>query len=83
MVVIRRHFDEIDADDRATFGKPGDQFQDLIVDEAAMARGPSARRDRRIEAVDIDRQVIAFPSLNTLQNGIDTKLADLADREDI
>jgi len=60
----RRNLDEIDADD---IESPGDLTQNVLaftVGEAAAADRSGSRRDRRIETVDVDRDINALAGGN-------------------
>ena len=83
MVVIRRHLDQVDPDDPALPGQAVDQLQHLIVKKAPMRRRAGARRDRGVETVDIQRQILVHSDGNTGQHGLHPQFAHLTDRQDV
>src|ERR1700761_5643574 len=56
-IVGGRDLDKIGADENEPFANLAQKVLALIVGEAAMADSGGSRRDRRIEAVDVDRDI--------------------------
>ena len=50
-IVIRRDLDQIEPDNIATFGEAVDEFQDFVIEKAAVARRAGSGRDRRVESI--------------------------------
>ena len=81
VIIVRRDLDKVNADHGSAAHEPGTKLEDLVVGEAAMAGRAGARRDRRIETVDVDRHVIASGGGDAGKHGVAAKPADLPDAE--
>ena len=82
-IIGRRHFHQIDADDVAAPGNALQQLHDLPIEEAAVAGRARAGRDRGVERVDVDRDVVARTFGDQLQHALGAELAALAHRADL
>src|SRR6266545_1035054 len=58
VVVVRSDFDQVDTNHLALQRQSGKDLQSLVIRQSAMARRARSWRDGRVEAVDIDGQVI-------------------------
>src|ERR1700675_1872162 len=83
MVVVGCHFHEIDTDHVALRGEAREQFKSFVIQQTTVARGARARRDRRIETVDIDRQVITYALRDALQHTLDAEAPEVAYRNNV
>ena len=56
-IVIRRDFNQINADDIMPLGCRLQHLQHIVIEKPAMARRAGPRRNRGAEGVDVDRDV--------------------------
>src|ERR1019366_8264954 len=71
-VIVGRYLAQIHADDFAPFGEPLQDFHDVVVEEAAVARRSGSRRNGGIETIDVDRHVVARTRGNRCQHSFGT-----------
>src|SRR3990167_8066291 len=83
-IVGRRHLNQIHADDLAlaALGQRLDDFQHLVVEEAAMAGGAGTGGDRGVEAIDVDGDVVIDTLRDQLQHALAAEAPHIAHRED-
>src|SRR6185437_13813006 len=53
-----------------------------VIEKPAMARRAGAGRDRRVEAVDVDGDVVIGPARNLSEDALHAETAELAHRHD-
>ena len=82
-VVVGRDLNEVDADDVAALGKALKQFQDFVIEEAAVRGRSGARRDGGVEAVDVDGEVVARAFGDAGKDGIGSKATNVSNRQDV
>ena len=83
VVVVGRHFDQVDAD-ASRAASPGLQhLQHLVVEKTAVARRAGARCDRRAEAVDVQRDVDPRALGNAGDDAFGSQLAHLPHRQNV
>src|SRR5919106_1482646 len=81
-IVGRRDLDEVDSHHVAPHGQPLQELQHLPVEESAVARRAGARRNRRIEGVDVDRDIVADAGRDQLQHARGAEPPELPYRTD-
>ena len=84
-VIGRRHLDQVHADDvaAAAHRQRLDDLQHLVIQKTAMAGRAGARCDRRVKAVDVDRQVVIEPGRDPRQHAGRAQAAHVAHRQDL
>ena len=82
-VVVGGHLAQVDAGHVALAHQPLQQFEDLVVQKPPVAGRARARRDRRIERVDVDGDVIADARRDARQHGGRAQLPDVAHRQNV
>ena len=82
---VRQQLDDVETDDLRAGSPPPEQPVDLIPVEATGLRGPGRRHHRRVEAVEVDRDVDLVPEERDdvdPSNLLDVRARDLVGPED-